>query len=64
MQKLNRARILLLTDINGAVLTDIEIAKVLGIASTTVRRTKWLSAAQGLQAALGYARPSREVQAS
>ena len=55
VRKIDRARILLLADTNGEHLIDIEIAKVLGIASTTVWRTKRLFAEQGLQAALGYA---------
>ena len=59
VRKIDRARILLLADINGEHLIDIEIAKVLGIASTTVWRTKRLFAEQGLQAALGYAQAVR-----
>ena len=59
VRKIDRARILLLADTNGEHLSDIEIAKVLGIASTTVWRTKRLFAEQGLQAALGYAQAVR-----
>ena len=59
VRKIDRARILLLADSNGEHLTDIEIAKVLGIASTTVWRTKRLFAEQGLQAALSYAQAVR-----
>ena len=59
VRRIDRARILLLADTNGEHLSDIEIAKVLGIASTTVWRTKRLFAEQGLQAALGYARAVR-----
>ena len=59
VRKIDRARILLLADSNGEHLGDIEIAKVLGIASTTVWRTKRLFAEQGLQAALGYAQAVR-----
>ena len=53
VRKIDRARILLLADTNSEHLSDIEIAKVLGIASTTVWRTKRLFAEQGLQATLG-----------
>ena len=59
VRKIDRARILLLADTNGKHFSDIEIAKVLGIASTTVWRTKRLFAEQGLQAALGYAQAVR-----
>ena len=59
VRKIDRGRILLLADMNGEHLSDVEIAKVLGIASTTVWRTKRLFAEQGLQAALGYARAVR-----
>lgn len=59
VRKIDRARILLLADTNGKHLSDIEIAQVLGIASTTVWRTKRLFAEQGLQAALSYARAVR-----
>ncbi len=59
VRKIDRARILLLADRNGGHLSDTEIAKVLGIASTTVWRTKRLFAEQGLQAALGYAQAVR-----
>ncbi len=59
VRKIDRARILLLADTNGEHLIDIEIAKVLGIASTTVWRTKRLFAEQGLQAAIGYAQAVR-----
>ena len=59
VRKIDRARILLLADTNGENLTDVEIAKVLGIASTTAWRTKRIFAEQGLQATLGYARAVR-----
>ncbi len=59
VRKIDRARILLLADTNGEHLADIEIARLLAIASTTVWRTKRLFAEQGLQAALGYARAVR-----
>ncbi len=59
VRKIDRARILLLADSNGEHLIDTEIAKVLGIASTTVWRTKRLFAEQGLQAAIGYAQAVR-----
>ncbi len=59
VRKIDRDRILLLADINGEHFTDTEIAKVLGIASTTVWRTKRLFAEQGLEAALGYAQAVR-----
>lgn len=59
VRKIDRARILLLADTGGEHLSDVEIAKVLGIASTTVWRTRRLFAEQGLQAALGYAQAVR-----
>jgi transposase len=59
VRKTDRARILLLADTNGEHLRDTEIAKVLGIASTTVWRSKRLYAEQGLEAALGYAQAVR-----
>ena len=58
-RKIDCARISLLADTNGEHLIDTEIAKVLGIASTTVLRTKRLFAKQELQAALGYAQAVR-----
>lgn len=59
VRKIDRARILLLAATGGEHLSDVEIAKVLGIASTTVWRTRRLFAEQGLQAALGYAQAVR-----
>lgn len=59
VRKIDRARILLLADTDGEHVKDTEIAQILGIASTTVWRTKRLFAEQGLQAALGYAQAVR-----
>jgi transposase len=58
-RKVERAKILLQADANGPHQSDTEIASALGIASTTVWRTKRLFAEQGLEASLEYARAVR-----
>jgi hypothetical protein len=58
-RKVERAKILLQADANGPHQSDTEIASALGIASTTVWRTKRLFAKQGLEASLEYARAVR-----
>lgn len=58
-QALNRARILLWTDRKGAAKTDVEIARLLGVAVSTVERVRSRYHQEGL-AALLVRKPRRD----